>query len=93
MRYEVLLGRELLKELDVRINKGRVEIRRPDKRLSEEISEGSVKSSDYGYVDGERRMDTDDMNANKEVEDIKAIMEIKYVDTDKIDTFGKFLYK
>ncbi|XP_043492374.1 uncharacterized protein LOC122517843 [Polistes fuscatus] len=51
MRYEVLLGRELLKELDVRINKGRVEIRRPDKRLSEEISEGSVKSSDYGYVD------------------------------------------
>ncbi|XP_043494160.1 uncharacterized protein LOC122519060 [Polistes fuscatus] len=47
MRYEVLLGRELLKELDVRINKGRVEIRRPDKRLSEEISEGSVKSSDY----------------------------------------------
>ncbi|KAI4481911.1 hypothetical protein M0802_013851 [Mischocyttarus mexicanus] len=36
MSYEVLLERELLKELDVRISKGRVEIRRPDKRLSEE---------------------------------------------------------
>ncbi|KAI4482003.1 hypothetical protein M0804_009022 [Polistes exclamans] len=91
MRYEVLLGRELLKELDVRINKGRVEIRRPDKRLSEEISEESVKSSDCGYVGGERRTDTDDMNANKEVEDIKATMEIKYVDTDEIDV--KELYK
>ncbi|KAI4473341.1 hypothetical protein M0802_016173 [Mischocyttarus mexicanus] len=85
MSYEVLLGRELLKELDIRINKGRVEIRRPDKRLSEEISKGSVRSSDYGHVSGERRTDTNDMNANKEVEDIKAIMEIKYVDTDEID--------
>ncbi|KAI4475974.1 hypothetical protein M0804_013959 [Polistes exclamans] len=55
MGYEVLLGRELLKELDVRINKGQVEIRRPDKRLSEEVSKGSVKSSDYGHVGGERR--------------------------------------
>ncbi|KAI4480426.1 hypothetical protein M0802_014236 [Mischocyttarus mexicanus] len=50
MSYEVLFGRELLKELDVRINKGRIEIRRPDERLSEGVSKGSVESSDYGHV-------------------------------------------
>ncbi|KAI4485623.1 hypothetical protein M0802_012664 [Mischocyttarus mexicanus] len=50
MSYEVLLGRELLKKLDVYINKRREKIRRPDKRLSEEISRGSLRSSDYGHV-------------------------------------------
>ncbi|KAI4478432.1 hypothetical protein M0802_014543 [Mischocyttarus mexicanus] len=50
MSYEVLVGRELLKDLDIRIIKGRVEIRRPDERSSEVISKESIKSDNYSHV-------------------------------------------
>ena len=86
MRDEVLIGRELLKCLDIRINGGKVKIKRTGKGTRDAAEKEPTKaSSDGDCCIGGVLMDANDENVKKKFNNVTQMMKIDYVETNKID--------